>query len=139
MVQTNYEYFNYINKNEIKNLFIYSCFQKIFGFGKNYKHTKLFYKFSGLNLTFNLNVKDFNFLNHKINIFILLNLFKKKIGDIIKLKINYFKNNKYSIGSYKYIRKSLGLPIRGQRTRTNARTSKILMRKVNEKINKNKK
>lgn len=126
MIQTNYEYFNYLNKNEIKNLFIYSCFQKIFGFGKNSKNVKIFYKFLGLNLTFSLNVKKINFLFHKINIFILLNLFSKKIGDIIKSKFYYLNNIKHPIGSYKYIRRTFGLPLRGQRTRTNAKTCKMI-------------
>jgi len=53
---------------------------------KHIKKTKFLYKILGLNILQSYNLKQFNFLQHKINMFILLNVFYKKIGSILVKK-----------------------------------------------------
>ena len=124
MILNKNEYTIYYNSN--KNLPIYSCFQKIFGFGKSIKKISLLYKSLGLNLLKkkDLYLKNLNEKQHEINIFIIsIYLIKKLKLNLIKI-INLNIKNKHPLGSYKFIQKSHKLPINGQRTHTNAKTNK---------------
>lgn len=98
---------------------IYVSLQKIFGVGQ-FTSKKIC---KSLGFLINLKTKDLNKLQ-------ILQLTKKieSLNIIVSsdLKKQISKNNlKYiSIKSYKGLRKLQGLPIRGQRTHTNAQTAK---------------
>lgn len=74
---------------------------------------------------FSGNLKTKNLSNNQINSIIkLIEHVNFKVADeLIKLKALNIKN-KILIKCYRGIRKIKGLPIRGQRTHTNSRTSK---------------
>lgn len=126
MISNKNEYMIYYSFN--KNALIYSCFRKIFGFGKSLKNVKLLYKSLGLNLfkQKNLFLKSLNNIQQEINIFIISIYLLKKFKKNLKKIINLYILKKHPIGSYKYIQKTHGLPFNGQRTHTNAKTSKKL-------------
>ena len=81
-----------------------------------------------------LTQKDIFMLIHTVNFYknliILDELKKKHYDDIDKLK---------KINSYKGLRHKLNLPVRGQRTKTNAKTQKKKNRKKNKRSNNKKK
>jgi len=126
MISNKNEYIIFYNSN--KNFPIYSCFQKIYGFGKSAKNTKLFFKSLGLNFLKkkNLLLKSLNIRQQDINIFIISIFLIKKLKNNLTKIINLNISNKHVLGSYKYIQKTHKLPINGQRTHTNAKTNKKL-------------
>ena len=75
-----------------------------------------------LKIDFNKRVKDLTMLK--------LLKFRKKFPAIMSLKVNCVKKSRLNIkrlqeiGSYRGLRHKKGLPVRGQRTKTNARTRK---------------
>lgn len=46
----------------------------------------------------------------------------------LKRRVIFFLKSKYLLNSYRYLRYSLGLPLRGQRSRSNGRTRKRFLR-----------
>jgi small subunit ribosomal protein S13 len=76
-------------------------------------------------LGFSSNLKTKNLSNNQINIIVKLieHVNFKTADELIKLKALNAKN-KIVIQCYKGIRKMKGLPVRGQRTHTNSKTSK---------------
>jgi ribosomal protein S13 len=126
MISNKNEYIIFYNSN--KNFPIYSCFQKIYGFGKSSKNTKIFFKSLGLNFfkKKNLFLKSLNMKQQDINIFIISIFLIKKLKNNLNKIININISNKHVLGSYKYIQKMHKLPINGQRTHTNAKTNKKL-------------
>jgi ribosomal protein S13 len=126
MISNKNEYIIFYNSN--KNFPIYSCFQKIYGFGKSTKNTKLFFKSLGLNFLKkkNLLLKFLNIDQQNITVFIISIFLIKKLKSTLNKIINLHISYKHVIGSYKYIQKTHRLPINGQRTHTNAKTNKKL-------------
>jgi small subunit ribosomal protein S13 len=87
------------------------------GIGLN--NLKLIYKKIGLNCKKkNTHLR----LKHKMRINKIIN--KVSYSDTLKPKIKRAINSYIRIKSYKGIRHSLGYPVRGQRTHTNAKTRK---------------
>ena len=110
----------YIFESELpENKSVFLSLTYIFGLGKH--NSSLVCKklgFSG-NLKFkNLSKKQ---LNKIIKVIKLLNL--ELSSELKKKRLLFFKNS-ISIKSYKGFRKKSGLPVRGQRTHTNAKSSK---------------
>jgi ribosomal protein S13 len=138
MIINRNEYFNFFNKN--KNLSIYNAFNRVNGLGKTARIIKFLYKNLGLNINQNYSLKLLSAKQHSINVFILTVYYQKKLSFFVsKLKI-YYKQLKHVSGSFRFIQHSHGLPINGQRSRTNARTSKRLRFPVKKKqhVKKNK-
>ena len=106
---------------------IYSVFSNIYGFGKSIKNIKIFIRCFGINI-FKINKKIFNIskMQESINIFLLTNYFSKSYAMLFKKLVNFYKKNKIIYGSYRYIKYYNGLPINGQRSHTNARTTQYL-------------
>lgn len=104
---------------ELKNKPINLAFQSIFGLG--FKNISLVFKKLGFcqNLKVeNLSKKQISSLIKKINSLNIL-----LANDLLKFKSLNF-NKLISIKSIKGYRKSIGLPVRGQRTHTNAKTAR---------------
>ena len=110
----------YIFESELsQNQSILFALVSIFGIGKS--HANLFCK--KLGFSSNLKVKDLS--KEQITKLIkLLEASNKIIGNDLK-KLRLLKTKKLlSIKSYKGLRRKYGLPLRGQRTHTNAKTSR---------------
>lgn len=110
----------YLLESELaKNKSVLFALKKIFGVG--FKTSNIIIKKMGLSLNFKIKhlSKD-----QTLKLISLLENSSLKLGnDLKKLKmIN--KKNLLSIKSYRGIRAYKGLPVRGQRTHTNAKTSK---------------
>lgn len=118
------EYKTHITNNS--NKLIYAAFYKILGFSKhNSIYIKNIYKILGLNLlTNNKKIQNLSNSENNILIFYFTIFLQHKLGTLIKTKSKYFLNLKHVQNSYRYIRIRLNLPINGQRTHTNAKTSK---------------
>ena len=110
----------YLFESELpKNKSIFVSLIKVYGLG-NFKSSQICKK-----LGFSKFLKVKNLTKEQINklakIFELENI--KTSSDLKKLKL--LNNNKLiEIKSYRGLRKSRGLPVRGQRTHTNAKTAK---------------
>jgi small subunit ribosomal protein S13 len=110
----------YIFESELpQNKSIIFALVSIFGIGKF--HANLFCN----KLGFSKNLKVKNLSKEQITKLIkLIELSNKTIGNDLK-KLRLLKTKKIlSIKSYKGLRRKQGLPVRGQRTHTNARTSR---------------
>jgi ribosomal protein S13 len=124
MIINKNEYYNFYNK--YKNLSIYNVFYKLLGLGKSFNLKKLWYKNLGLNINKNYKLRFLSSLQHNINIFVLTIYYQKKLSFFnIKLR-NYYKYLKHIPGTFRFIQASHGLPVNGQRTRSNARTTRRL-------------
>lgn len=98
---------------------IYYALQKIYGINKK----KSFFICKKLGFALNLKIKNLSNdqLVELLKIIDTLNLVLS--SDLKKLKFLSIRNL-ISIKSYKGLRRNQGLPIRGQRTHTNARTAR---------------
>ena len=104
-------------------------------YGINEYQTKKICKNIGINPQITINKLKNNHVN------LLTNYINKniKIEDILKQSKKKRLNELLEIKSYRGIRQSIGLPVRGQRTHTNAKTSKKLKKIfINKKSLKNK-
>ena len=102
---------------------VYKILKSIYGIGST--KTNLFLLKLGITMRTTLfNLKRFRAikLNRK------LNLLKFKLKAFVKSKELKVHMNRINIGSYKSIRLLSGLPLNGQRTKTNAKTSKRSVR-----------
>ena len=91
----------------------------VFGIGKRTS------KFVCKNLGFSQNFKVINLEKEQSNELIrFIKNLKLIVGGDLKKSILINKNRQVSIKSYKGLRKKQGLPVRGQRTHTNAKTSR---------------
>jgi small subunit ribosomal protein S13 len=116
----------YLLETELKdNKSLYISLSSIFGIGKFY--SLIFCK----KLGFSKNFKVFELTEeHKFNLIKLIEKSKILINsDLKRLLLNQHKKL-INIKSYKGLRKLKGFPVRGQRTRSNAKTAK----KINAKI-----
>lgn len=95
--------------------------KKIFGLGKHQS-----FKFcKQLGYSFNLKVKDLS-EEQSLKLLKLIEFSNLKItSDLKKLKL-FTSKRLISIKSYRGLRKIKGLPVRGQRTHTNAKTAKTI-------------
>lgn len=110
---------------------------------KNIKQKKLIYILSnifGINLSTSLGICKNKGINPTVNI---EKLSRKKIESLemylryhflvnerLKKQLNTYKNNLVEIKSYRGLRNWVGLPVRGQRTHTNAKTKKKFRKKI---------
>ncbi len=122
-----YEYTGCLQLIRQKNLVV--AFQFFFGFGVSKKKKFELYKILGIFKE--KSIKLLKLLRYQENIlrFLFTIFFSKKSGSLF---LNYFtqlKKNAFVFGSYKYIQNSHGLPVNGQRTRSNAKTCKNKIRK----------
>jgi small subunit ribosomal protein S13 len=111
----------YIYETELSNVkTIQFSLQKIYGLGK-YQANVICKK-----LGFAKNLKTFNLTNDQIVKLIktIENSNLKITGELKKLQVFTLKNL-IDIKSYKGLRRIKGLPVRGQRTHTNAKTSRL--------------
>ncbi len=95
--------------------------QSIYGIGK--KNSKLICKTAGISEKMNimdLSEKELDTLRNVVTNFVVEGDLRRKVTFSIKRLID--------IGTYRGIRHRRGLPVRGQRTKTNARTSKMRKR-----------
>lgn len=109
----------FLFETELKNKRIDLAFQSIFGLG--IKNTSLVFK----KLGFSENLKVENLSKKQISILVkkISSLNILLANELIKFQVLNF-NKLMSIKAIKGYRKSLGLPIRGQRTHTNGKTAK---------------
>lgn len=91
---------------------------KVFGLGKSHAKNLC----SKLGLCSNLTVRDLTHQQQK-KLFLLLAELNIGINAELKQTINRSKSKLIKIKSYRGLRKLKGYPVRGQRTRSNAKTS----------------
>jgi small subunit ribosomal protein S13 len=104
-------------------------------YGINEYQSKKICKNIGINPQITLNKLKNNHVNRLIN-YINKNL---KVEQLLKKRKTEKVNELIEIKSNRGIRQSLGLPVRGQRTHTNAKTSKKLKKIfIQKRISKNK-
>nr|YP_010516680.1 ribosomal protein S13 [Haslea provincialis]UXN44223.1 ribosomal protein S13 [Haslea provincialis] len=107
-----------------ENKSIYFALQYIYGIGK----TRAFLICKKLGFSINLKVKHLS-ENQTVQILSLINSLNFVLAhDLKKLKIGLTKKL-VSIKSYRGLRRTRGLPVRGQRTHTNARTARRIKNK----------
>ncbi len=102
-----------------ENMSIFFALQQIYGIGKN----NSFFICKKLGFSINLKVKNLS-KNQTTNLLNLIESLNLIIGSDLKKFNNLIMQNLISIKSYKGTRKLQGLPVRGQRTHTNARTAR---------------
>jgi len=116
-----------------KNKSIFVSFMQVFGIGRF--NSILICKQLGFCLNFKTKNLSKEQTNKIIKIFEHLNL---KIASELKKIKTFIWKKQILIKCYKGLRKLKGLPIRGQRTHTNSRTTKKLLKNVNSLFNKQK-
>jgi small subunit ribosomal protein S13 len=116
-----------------KNKSIFVSFMQIFGIGKF--NSILICKQLGFCKNFKTKKLSKKQINKIIKIFEYLNL--QIASELKKIKLLIWKKQ-ILIKSYKGLRKLKGLPVRGQRTHTNSKTSRRLLKYVNFLFNKEK-
>ena len=112
----------YILENQLNvNKSIFLSLTEVYGLGKNtsFKICK------NLGFSNNLKVKHLSKIQIK-NLLTYINNSDLKINDQLKQFKILSIQNLISIKSYRGLRKIKGLPVRGQRTKTNAKTAKKL-------------
>ena len=104
-----------------ENKSIYFALRSVYGIGKN----KAFLICKQLGFSYNLKVKNVspNKINQILKLVESLNFVFA--NDLKKIKL-LRKQHLINIKSYRGLRRKKGFPVRGQRTHTNARTSKKL-------------
>lgn len=110
----------YLFESELpENMSVFFALKRIYGIGK----TRSFLICKKLGFSVNLKIKHLSKdqINDILNLIESLNLIIA--SDLKKFKITITKNL-VSIKSYRGLRKHQGLPVRGQRTHTNARTAR---------------
>ena len=110
----------YIFETElIKTKSVYFALKKIYGINKS----KSFKICKNLGFALNLKVNDLS--NEQIiNIVTYIEQIDLKLNNDLKKFKKFCLNNLIEIKSYRGLRNLQGLPVRGQRTHTNAKTSK---------------
>ena len=115
-------FLNEIKLNEKKLLYI--SLQQFYGISR----FTSFYIIKKLGLSINFRTYDLSD-NHKLKLSFLMKNSKILISSDLK-KIKFFSKKKLiDIKTYRGYRKLQGFPVRGQRTRSNAKTSKIVKHK----------
>lgn len=107
-----------------ENLTIKNGLQQIFGIGPFY--SKYFLK--KLGLSENMKVKNLT-SNHVKQLTLIIENSKIIINNNLKILLFNNNNKHINLKSYKGLRKLNGYPVRGQRTRSNAKTAKNLLKK----------
>lgn len=110
----------YLCETELKeNKSLNISFTGIFGIGLSEanKLCKIF------GLTTNIKISELK-NNQKLKLMFFFKNYTKNIGDDLKQSLDLEKKKKIEIKLYRGLRRLKGYPVRGQRTRTNAKTSK---------------
>lgn len=102
-----------------ENMSIFFALKQIYGIGKN----NSFLICKKLGFSINLKVKNLS-KNQVTSILNLIDSLNLIIASDLKKFKNLITKNLVSIKSYKGLRKIQGLPVRGQRTHTNAKTAR---------------
>lgn len=112
----------YLFETEIpENKSVFSGIRKIYGIGAYYAN--IICKKSG----FSLNLKCRDLSKKQINTLIqVIESLELDLSSDLKRKKSIFLNKLISIKSFRGLRRIQGLPVRGQRTRSNARSAKKL-------------
>lgn len=110
----------YLFESELpENMSVVFALKRIYGIGK--KNSFLICK----KLGFSINLKIKNLSKHQITYILnLINSLNLVVAADLKNLKNLIAKNLISIKSYRGLRKIQGLPVRGQRTHTNARTAR---------------
>lgn len=110
----------YLFESELpENMSVVFALKRIYGIGK--KNSFLICK----KLGFSINLKIKNLSKHQITYILnLINSLNLVVAADLKNLKNLITKNLISIKSYRGLRKIQGLPVRGQRTHTNARTAR---------------
>lgn len=110
----------YLFESELpENMSVVFALKRIYGIGK--KNSFLICK----KLGFSINLKIKNLSKYQItHILNLINSLNLVVAADLKNIKNLITKNLISIKSYRGLRKIQGLPVRGQRTHTNARTAR---------------
>lgn len=110
----------YLFESELpENMSVVFALKRIYGIGK--KNSFLICK----KLGFSINLKIKNLSKYQItHILNLINSLNLVVAADLKNIKNLITKNLISIKSYRGLRKLQGLPVRGQRTHTNARTAR---------------
>jgi small subunit ribosomal protein S13 len=94
-------------------------------YGINYTRAYMVYSKFGLNYAYKvLALKKFNFTfitmlkNYLVNFYL--------VERLLRLKLNTWLKFLFKLGDYKAFRLKFGLPVNGQKTRTNAKTARRL-------------
>ena len=103
----------------LENKFMYNALKQIYGINK--KKSKFICNKLGFSKNFKVKNLSKDQIAELLKLIDILNL--TITSDLKKLKILSIKNH-ISIKSYKGFRRNQGLPIRGQRTHTNAKTAR---------------
>lgn len=110
----------YLFESELpENMSVIFALKRIYGIGK--KNSFLICKKLGFSM--NLKIKNLS-KSQIINILNLINFLNLIVAADLKNFKNLIIKNLISIKSYRGLRKIQGLPVRGQRTHTNARTAR---------------
>lgn len=110
----------YLFESELpENMSVVFALKRIYGIGK--KNSFLICK----KLGFSINLKIKNLSKYQITYILnLINSLNLVVAADLKNLKNLITKNLISIKSYRGLRKIQGLPVRGQRTHTNARTAR---------------
>ena len=110
----------YLFESELpENISVIFALQRVYGIGK--KNSSLICKKLGFSINFKIKHLSKDQITDILNLIEYLNLVIA--SDLKKIK-NLITKNLISIKSYRGLRRIQGLPVRGQRTHTNAKTAR---------------
>lgn len=110
----------YLFESELpENMSIFFALQRVYGIGK--KSSSLICKKLGFSI--NLKIKNLS-KDQSMDILNLIEYLNLIIASDLKKIKNLITKNLISIKSYRGLRRIQGLPVRGQRTHTNAKTAR---------------